>query len=285
MPNLGGYCRGLIRYRIECQPSEHTTIILSYYYAKNRYADYGDALVWHCYVAFHEGGCKLPAQSTASSICKIRLAPYWSWELSSKPSHHHRDASSASSRRARRALWRWVFIVAGLAASRVLPVPIVNDFEVGAPVVDEDADAAQDTCCQCKAADPAPPADPWNVQGALPLNSGHEEEDRITSLLLRHIPLSNIAGYNLAQGKIIYVCDVQKRERLSKLKKSGRNCWTAIEIWRCCPHAARQQQNVDFFNSLVGWWFNVSGAGMNSLRYYCSDHHTKPWILQWIQVH
>ena len=36
---------------------------------------------------------------------------------------------------------------------------------------------------------------------------GHQET-RITALLQRHFPLSNIAGYNLAQDKIIYVWDV-----------------------------------------------------------------------------
>ena len=69
-------------------------------------------------------------------------------------------------------------IVAGLAASRVLTVPLVrvDNFVVGqpgAPVVYEDADAAPDTGCQRKAADPAPPANPLNVHGALPLHSGH----------------------------------------------------------------------------------------------------------------
>ena len=39
------------------------------------------------------------------------------------------------------------------------------------------------------------------------------EETRITSLLQRHFPLSNIAGYNLAQDKIIYLWDVQRREQ------------------------------------------------------------------------
>ena len=58
----------------------------------------------------------------------------------------------------------------------MLPVPIVDEFEGGAPVVDEDNDAAQDACCQRKAADLAPPADPLNVQGVLQLHSGHEKE-------------------------------------------------------------------------------------------------------------
>ena len=67
-------------------------------------------------------GSKLPEKSAASSIFKICSRPRWSWESSStwKPSsHHHRVASSASSRRARRVLWRWVFIVTCLAASCV----------------------------------------------------------------------------------------------------------------------------------------------------------------------
>ena len=51
---------------------------------------------------------------------------------------------------------------------------------------------------------------------------GHQEA-RITALLQRHFPLSNIAGYNLAQDKIIYVWDVQKRERAIKAEKERKN--------------------------------------------------------------
>ena len=47
---------------------------------------------------------------------------------------------------------------------------------------------------------------------------GHQHT-RITALLQRHFPLSNIAGYNLAQDKIIYVWDVQRRERAIKAEK------------------------------------------------------------------
>ena len=45
------------------------------------------------------------------------------------------------------------------------------------------------------------------------------EETRITSLLQRHFPLSNIAGYNLAQDKIIYLWDVQRREQTIEAEK------------------------------------------------------------------
>ena len=40
-----------------------------------------------------------------------------------------------------------------------------------------------------------------------------DEETRITFLLQRHFPLSNIAGYNLVQDNIIYLWDVQRRKR------------------------------------------------------------------------
>ena len=73
----------------------------------------------------------------------------------------------------------------------MLPVPIVDDFEGGAPVVDEGADAASDACCQRKAADPVPSADPLDVQGALPLHSGHEQEK--FELLLKVNRLREIA--------------------------------------------------------------------------------------------
>ena len=49
-------------------------------------------------------------------------------------------------------------------------------------------------------------------------NKGHQEK-RITSLLQRHFPLSNIAGYNLAKDKIICVWDVQRREHAVKAEK------------------------------------------------------------------
>ena len=62
-------------------------------------------------------------------------------------SRRHLDSSSASNQRAKRALWHWVFIIASLAASRVLPVPIVDEFEGRAPVDDEDSNAAQDAGC------------------------------------------------------------------------------------------------------------------------------------------
>ena len=49
------------------------------------------------------------------------------------------------------------------------------------------------------------------------------EEFRITCLLLRHFPLSNIAGYDLAQDKIIYLWDVQGvRGRLKQRKKENK---------------------------------------------------------------
>ena len=89
------------------------------------------------------------------------------------PTPRHLLSIWACSWRARRALWLWVFIVACLVASRVLQVPIFDDFEGGTPVVDEDGDAIPDAGCQRKAADSAPPADPLNVQSALPLHSGH----------------------------------------------------------------------------------------------------------------
>ena len=71
--------------------------------------------------------------------------------------------------------------MAGLTASFVLSVQIVDDFEGGAPVVNEDADATPDASCQRKAADPAPPADPLNVQGTLPPHS--DRSATITELL------------------------------------------------------------------------------------------------------
>ena len=39
------------------------------------------------------------------------------------------------------------------------------------------------------------------------------------AVLQRHFPLSNIAGYNLAQDKIIYLWDVQRREQTIEAEK------------------------------------------------------------------
>ena len=44
-------------------------------------------------------------------------------------------------------------------------------------------------------------------------------ETRATCLLQRHFRLSNIAGYDLAQDKIIYLWDVQRRERANQVEK------------------------------------------------------------------
>ena len=78
---------------------------------------------WNSLSHFIQERSKLPAQLAASLICKICLAPRstWSWKSSStwKPSRHHPVASTADSRRAKRGLWRWVFIVAGLSTSCV----------------------------------------------------------------------------------------------------------------------------------------------------------------------
>ena len=118
------------------------------------------------------------------------------------------------------------------------------------PAVNEDANAPPITGCQREASDQASSSNPWKQQGTSLLGYGHEvekeelwrkvnrlrkiahhyndeaeewfgkymkykrhEETRITSLLQRHFPLSNIAGYNLAQDKIIYLWDVQRREQ------------------------------------------------------------------------
>ena len=101
MPSLGRYCQGVIRYRVACQASADTSIIL----CKEK-----GLRLWRCFATetllshFMQVRSKLPAQSAASSICEICLAPRWSWELSStwKPSRHHRVASIADSRRAER---------------------------------------------------------------------------------------------------------------------------------------------------------------------------------------
>jgi len=120
--------------------------------------------------------------------------------------------------------------------------------EPEAPAVN--ADAPPITGCQREASDQASSSYPWKRQGTSLLGYGHEvekeelwrkvnrlrkiahhyndeaeewfgkymkykrhEETRITSLLQRHFPLSNIAGYKLAQDKIIYLWDVQRREQ------------------------------------------------------------------------
>ena len=67
-----------------------------------------------------------------------------------------------------------------------------------------------------------------------------------------------MAGYNLAQDKIIYVWDAQRREA----PLAGNQSWeregeTAGE--RGCPRVAYPQQFEDLSNSLVGWSFKLIG--------------------------
>ena len=49
------------------------------------------------------------------------------------------------------------------------------------------------------------------------------EETRITCLLHWHFPLSNIAGYNLAQDNIIYFGDFRRRKRTIEAEKDRKN--------------------------------------------------------------
>ena len=70
---------------------------------------------------------------------------------------------------------------------------------------------------------------------------GHQEAS-ITSLLKRHIPLSNIAGYNLAKtrsSKIGIQAEKERKKNLAKLED-------AALAWN-----ASSSLNI-YFNSLVG---------------------------------
>ena len=123
MPSLGGH--------FACQASADTLIILCKEQGLRLWrcsatesisCRWGPSALTRCRISCRWGpSYEGPAQSAVSSICEICSAPRWSWESSStwKPSRHHRVASIADSRRAERGLLRWVFIVAGLAASRV----------------------------------------------------------------------------------------------------------------------------------------------------------------------
>ena len=109
MRSLDGYCQGLTR----C------------WYAKKLCRYFATDTV----TSHFTQGPKLPALSTTSCICKISSAPRCFRESSPQPSHH-RVASAAilpaKSRRAGRELSRRGFIIAGVAARRVLLVPIVQ---------------------------------------------------------------------------------------------------------------------------------------------------------------
>ena len=73
---------------------------------------------WNSLVAFHAGEvqatCAISSvvdfQNLLCTILVLRVVFNW------KPSRHHQVASTADSRSAKRGLWRWVFIVTGLAA-------------------------------------------------------------------------------------------------------------------------------------------------------------------------
>ena len=101
----------------------------------------------------------------------------------------------------------------------MLPVPIVNIFEGGAPLVYRDAYAAPDTGCQSKASDLVPPTYPLNVQGALQLHSGHEQE--MAEILL-----------NVNQLKeIVHLCNSPAEQccRSSKNINSPKNSGTCLQ--------------------------------------------------------
>ena len=215
--------------------------------------------VWRCSATdtrishFTQEGSKLPAQSTASSICKLFLAQRRRFVNSS---WHHaglegrlQNQATTESPPPHPAEAPDEYSDAEFSSSPASPPVVcsqyrlsqlkeeengrdeVDDFDGGAPIVDEDVDAASDAGCQRKAADPAPPADPLKLQGASQLHSGPDEEKaellrkvsrlreiahlyndeaeewfgkymkykghqetRITALLQRHFPLSNIAG-------------------------------------------------------------------------------------------
>ena len=80
---------------------------------------------------------------------------------------------------------------------------------------------------------------------------GHQEA-RTTALLQRHFPLSNIAGYNLAQDKII----LRRMQPYSRFP-------TAVETWLNCKP---DQCSGGFIELLL------------------SAFYTKPNIILWIQV-
>ena len=48
------------------------------------------------------------------------------------------------------------------------------------------------------------------------------KEARIMCLLLRHFPFSNMAGYDLAQDKIIYLWDIQSTKWATEADKLER---------------------------------------------------------------
>ena len=125
-----------------------------------------------------------------------------------------------------------------------------------------------------------PSDDPSESQGTSPLRSGHEEknaelrrkvkrlrdiahhyndeaeewcqkylkykaqeEARITCLLQRHFPLSNISGYDLAQDKIIYLWDVQRRERASQVEKERKK-----QLAKEASAASRARRGLSLFD-------------------------------------
>ena len=150
MPRLGGYCRGVTRYRIACQAWADTLIIVSSYFAKNRGSDYGDALrlKLFCRISCRWGPSYRRNQQrrrfakssrhSAGLECRLQL------ENQADTTESGESPPQQTTEESKRILWRWVFIVAGLA---------------------------------------------------------------------------NIARYNLAQDKIIYVWEVQRRRRAIKDEK------------------------------------------------------------------
>ena len=70
------------------------------------------------------------------------------------------------------------------------------------------------------------------------------EETRITRLLQRHFPMSKMAGYNLAQDKIIYLWMFRGLSGRLKLRKMGRNSLRKKSRLRRAPGGARRSLNI-----------------------------------------
>ena len=73
------------------------------------------------------------------------------------------------------------------------------------------------------------------------------EETRFTLLLQRHFPLSKFAGYDLAQDKLIYLWDFQRRERTIEAEKEKKR----QQAQRACARVERRTHFVYLLNWLA----------------------------------
>ena len=248
----------------------------------------------------------LLSQATATSAPEISTAQFWIEE-----SHPWAASTSNGWRAGRILRRRVFIIARRSRGVLPLPTVQVTDGEEARgrgnrlTAVDKDTDAAQPTGCQSEADSQAPAAYPCISKAprlctrrrmrsscAKRADSGtlciitttrqkewfgkymkykRHEETRFTLLLQRHFPLSKFAGYDLAQDKLIYLWDFQRRERTIEAEKEKKR----QQAQRACARVERRTQ----FGFLLNWLAleaNICSNMQKNKTYALMHKYAKP---------